>query len=121
MGSIPEAFLHPSARRGSCQRVGAPTGLPFAFLFLSCFLRIILMSENKQNDYAYRARWFPTPTMLENALFCLLAVAFFLLAMHKSPCVFVRSWLVEPASLHYVANDNVLLECIRSPCISFDY
>ncbi len=34
-------------------------------------------------------------------------VAFFLLAMHKSPCVFVYYWLIEPASLHYVANDAV--------------
>ena len=34
-------------------------------------------------------------------------VAFFLLAMHKSPCVFVYNWLIEPASLHYVANDAV--------------
>jgi hypothetical protein len=34
-------------------------------------------------------------------------VAFFLLAMHKSPCVFVYYWLIEPASLHCVANDAV--------------
>jgi len=48
-------------------------------------------------------------------------VAFFLLAMHKRPCVCVRSWLVEPASLLYVANDAVLTECITSPCFYFDY